>query len=312
MGLLNAAIAADPDTSTWMANAGTEASPHILSVGFSDGTSAIVATREWVTGDASSPSSRSSIAYISPPSGTPFGYAEKHVYQAGNVDVASFWTLDSPGAKGFQAAGGYTFNPATAEQQNVDSNAGNVPITPYDGGADGSAAPPSADGASPEAASGTEDAATEDAVAEGGAADGGAADGESESDGGAMGQAVQGNLSGSLRTQGLLSNGTTDSCALCADGLLAAKLLGVAAAYATGTGAATAVCALVGIPTAEVGGVACHIVVVAVSTAALLPWNFDARAGDCNYVSHTVLGMNPICANVASPTTPPTGSNAGM
>jgi hypothetical protein len=285
IALLNAAIAADPDTSNWIANAGNEASPHILSVGFADGTSAILASREWLNGDPSSPSSRSSIVYVDPPSGTPFGYAEQHVYQSGNVDVASFWTLDGQGG-GFQAAGGYTFNPANAEQQNVDSNAGNVPITQVDGGGGGG----NEGGSESADAGGGDSGASEDASE---SADGGSDD----SDGGIM--------VGSRRELGLLSNGTTDSCALCADGLLAAKLIGIGAAYATGTGAATAVCALVGIPTAEAGGVACHLVVVAVSTAALLPWDFNSRASDCNYVSSTVLGMNPVCANAPSPATPP-------
>lgn len=91
-------------------------------------------------------------------------------------------------------------------------------------------------------------------------------------------------------------------CSICANGLLAAKLVGVASMYATGTGAATAACALVGIPTAELGGIACHVVVVALSSAAALPLDFEGRAGVCNYVSHELLGAKPICSQTTAST----------
>jgi hypothetical protein len=292
---LNTAIAADPDTATWISNAGNEVTPHILSVGFSDGTSALLVSREWVTGSATSPSSRSSIVYVTPPSSAPFGYAEQHVYQTGNVDVASFWTLDNSSGNTLQAAGGYVFNPANAEQQNLDSNAGPVGVEQYDGGSESS----TSDSGAP-----TDDGSTGTNPTDAASTDGGTTTEEdAEADGGDSGIGL------GLVAQGLQS-GSSVSCDLCANGLLVAKIVGVGAAYAYGTGAATAVCALVGIPTAEVGGVACHLITLAVSSAALLPWSFADRAADCNYVSSTVLGMNPVCANEPSPATAPVSSGS--
>lgn len=87
------------------------------------------------------------------------------------------------------------------------------------------------------------------------------------------------------------------ACVACADVLLVAKVLGVGAAYSTGTGASTVICGIVGIPTAEVAGPACHLLIVALSSAMLLPWTFDERAGVCGWVSHEVLGLPNICPN---------------
>ena len=91
------------------------------------------------------------------------------------------------------------------------------------------------------------------------------------------------------------TSGHSLSCSACANALLVAKLAGVVAAYGLGTGAATAVCAIVGIPTAEAGGLVCHLVVVAVSAAMTLPMSFDDRASVCNTISHDILGAPYVC-----------------
>jgi len=157
----------------------------------------------------------------------------------------------------------YTFNPANAEQQNIDSNADAGPI---------------------------EVAAGDDAGASAEAGDDGGAEA-----GDLSGQAAGGTLTLQGGSAGL---STSESCSLCANGLLAAKLVGVVAAFATGTGAATAACALVGIPTAEVGGVACHLIVGALGLASQIPSGFTAREGLCNEISNGILGMAPVCASV--------------
>lgn len=117
--------------------------------------------------------------------------------------------------------------------------------------------------------------------------------------GAAVVQAFQGQLRLATNSDASADAGSesepSTECSVCANGLLGVKLVGVAAAYATGTGAATTACALVGIPTAELAGIACHVIVVALSTAAALPLAFDDRAGVCNYVTHDLLGMHPLC-----------------
>jgi hypothetical protein len=248
----------------------------VSSVTLNDGTTSLLVMRTWVTGDPSSPDSHSSIVYLTPSSGA-FAYAERHVFQSGGVDTMSLYSLDNVGT----AVTTSTFNPATAASQNVDGMDGDAGTIVGDDGGD--------------------DSGDDASAFDGGAGDdsGDDAGDDAGDDGGQAISPPRANFHPGRRHFDTPAPTTVSaSCALCADGLLALHYTGLIALTAVGTGAATAVCALVGIPTAEVGGVACHLIVAAVGfSASQIPSDAQGRANMCNSIDQdiTLGAVPPIC-----------------